>query len=469
MKVYFINSPSKTQINKEGRCMVKKSAWTFTFPPFSLASCAAVIREMGSEVRIIDCVAEGINLMGLKEQVKQYNPDLIILNTSTPTIVDDMEIIDNLKINNPKIRTGVIGIHPTSLPEEVFKMSKGLDYIIRGEPEMILKDLVLAINKKKSLSKIKGLSYRINGKIFHNPPREFIQDLDSLPFPAWDLLNINNYTLPFKEDPFLMVVPSRGCPHNCIFCNAKIYYGNKVRLRSPKRIVDEIEWAKNNFKVKNFHFWTESFTLNRNFALEISKEILKRNVRINWTCNSRVDNVDLELLEFMKKAGCWMISFGIESGDQYILDNAKKGITLEESVNAVKLSKQVGLDVSIQCIIGLPGETKKTALKTITFAKSLNADYAQFYCAVPFPGSDFYYLAKKNKWLTNIDWAKFEQDQSVLNLGNLKAQDIMKLRKMAYISYYTSPRKIYHVFLKFKHNSNFIKFIHRLKSFLSWI
>jgi len=469
MKVYFINPPATIPISREGRCMIRKSAWAFTLPPISLAYCAAILREEGFEVKIIDCIAEGINQLVLKEKIKQYNPDIIILNTATSSIVNDIKIADDIKEINPLVKVGVIGIHPSSLPDETFSLSKGLDYIIRGEPEFTIRDLALALDNNQPLSKVEGISYRIGEKIFHNSSRELIKDLDSLPFPAWDLININNYKLPFTNEPFLLIVPSRGCPHQCIFCNARIYYGDVIRLRSVKKVISKIEWVKNNFGVKNFHFWTESFTLNRDFALEISKEILKRNIQINWTCNSRVDNVDLELLEFMKKAGCWMISFGIESGDQCILDNAKKGITLEQSIDAVKLAKKAGLEVSIQCIIGLPGETKKTALKTIAFAKSLNADYAQFYCAVPFPGSDLYHLAKEKNWLSTKDWSKFDQSQSVLNIDTLKAVAIMRLRRNAYFNYYLSPKQFFRTLKKIITSSDLKNLIPTIKNFLNWI
>jgi len=469
MKVYFINPPATIQINREGRCMIRKSAWTFTFPPISLASCVAVLRERGFGVKITDCIAEGINFSILSEEIKKYNPDLVILNTATPSIVSDIKVADSIKKIDPIIKVGVIGIHPSSLPNETFGISKSLDYIIRGEPEFTIRDLALALDNNQPLSKVEGISYRINGQIFHNSSRELIKDLDSLPFPAWDLIDINNYKIPFTNSPFLLIVPSKGCPYKCIFCNAKTYYGDKIRLRSPRKVADEIEWAKTNFKVEDFHFWTESLTLQKNFALSVADEILKRNLKIRWTCSSRVDNIDLELLEKMKKAGCWMIGFGIESGDQIILDNAKKGITLEQSKNAVKLAQKAGLEVSIQCIIGLPGETNKTALKTISFAKSLNADYAQFYCAVPFPGSDLYQIAKEKRWLSTNEWFKFDQSQSVLNLENFKAEEAMQLRRKAYFRYYINPKQIFRTLKKIKNVTELKDFLYMIKHFLSWI
>jgi radical SAM superfamily enzyme YgiQ (UPF0313 family) len=174
----------------------------------------------------------------------------------------------------------------------------------------------------------------------------------------------------------------------------------------------------------------------------VCEEILKRNLKIKWTCNSRVDAVDPSLLIKMKQAGCWMIGFGIESGNQMILDNTKKGITLEQSKKAVLWARKAGLQVTIQCIIGLPGETKQTAEDTIEFAKKLGAHYAQFYCAVPFPGSDLYQVAQEKGWLVTNNWAKFEQSQSILNLDIINYKEVEKLRRKAYLNYYLSFRQM---------------------------
>jgi len=469
MKVYLINPPAAIKMSREGRCMVRGSAWAMILPPFSLVSCAAVLRKNGFEVKVTDCIAEGINLSALEGEIKKYNPDLVILNTTTPSIDEDLKVVEIAKKISLKIKTGIIGIHPSSLPNKTFSLSKGLDYIIRGEPEISTKDLALVLDNNQPLSKVKGISYRIAGEIFHNPPREFIKDLDSLPFPAWDLIDVNNYKIPFTNNPFLLILPSRGCPYQCIFCNAKVYYGEKSRLRSPQKIVKEMKLIKDKFKVEDFLFWTESFTLRKRFVMEIADEILRRGLKFRWICSSRVDNVDLELLEKMKKAGCWMIGFGIESGDQKILNDSKKGITLEQSINAVRLAKKVGMEISIHCIIGLPGETKKTALKTLSFAKSLDADYAQFYCAVPFPGSELYKMAGEKKWLSTSDWSRFNQSQSVLNTETLKAEEVMQLRKKAYFNYYLRPKQIFGTLRKIRSVSELRSLFYLVKDFLGWI
>jgi len=469
MKVYFINPPAVVKMSREGRCMVKGSAWTFTLPPISLANCAAVLREKGFEVKISDCIAEGIDFFNLKKKIRRYNPDLIIFNTATPSINKDLKVAKITKEISNKIKVGAIGIHPSCLIKQTFSLSRELDYVIKGEPEFTVRDLALSLKNNQSLSKVEGLSYRIDGKIIDNPFRKFIENLNLIPFPAWDLIDVNKYRMPFTNKRFLLVNPSRGCPYQCIFCNSQIYYGKRLRLRSPKKIGEEIEWVKTNFKVDNFLFWTESFTIDKKFVIKLTDEILKKNLKIKWTCNSRVNNVDLELLKRMKESGCWMIGFGIESGNQKILDYSKKGVILKQSMNAVKLAKKAGIEVSAQFIIGLPGETKKTALETLSFAKKLDADYVQFYCAVPFPGSELYEMAIKRKWINNNDWSKFNQDESILNIETLSGEEVMKLRKKAYLSYYLRPKQIFRTLRKIKSLSEFKNFLDAIKNFFNWV
>jgi len=440
MKTYFINPPASSKISREGRCMVEGSAWGTVLPPISLASCASTVRNTGSEVMLDDCIAEDISLLDLEDRIKRFQPDLIILNTATPSIENDLKIAKLAKALNSSIKVGTIGIHPSILVDNTFSLSEDLDFIIRGEPEFTVRDLVLALRDNISLDQITGLSYRLNGKIFYNKSREFINDLDLLPFPAWDLVDISKYKITFTKNPYLLIIPSRGCPYNCIFCNSKVYYGQRLRLRSPQKIVDEMEWIQKKFKVNDILFWAESFTVNKEFVINICNEIMKRGLHIRWISNSRVDNVDWEILNMMKSAGCWMVGFGVESGNQVVLNNSRKQIRLSQSRDAVYLARKVGLQVSIHSIIGLPGETRKTALETINFVKQLDADFAQFYCAVPFPGSDLFNLAKQNKWLDNCKWSDFNQSHSVLTTNELDSKTVERLRRRAYLNYYLRPK-----------------------------
>jgi len=467
MKVFLINPPAAegVKVVREGRCMQRQGAWTSTWAPLTLALCAGILEKENIQVKLIDCIVKNINSNSLKKQIAEFSPDLIILNTSTPSIESDLSIAKLAKEILPQVKVGALGIHVSALPKDCFHLSLELDYCIRGEPEFIVKDLSLG----KSLEVIQGLSYRRNGKIIHNPAREFISNLDELPFPSWHLLDPSDYCMPFKNVPFLLVATSRGCPYKCTFCADKAFYGTKLRLRSPQRIVDELEWVKEKFGVEEFLFWSESFTINNHFVLEVCQEILSRRLKVAWVCNSRVDNVNLALLQKMKEAGCWMIGYGVESGNQQILDSVKKGTTLNQTKKAVQWAKEAGLEVTGHCILGLPGETEETIKQTIDFTIELDLDFAQFYCAVPFPGSELYHQARQQNWINTTQWTKFEQNFSILDLPTITADRIMELRRYAFKKFYLRKKLISKTLKRIKSFNQLKAFIRMIKDFLTWI
>lgn len=471
MEIYFINPPSANEMKqiREGRCMLHTNAWTSLWSPISLALCAAVVRKKGIEVKLIDCVAEEINFSILSQIIRNYSPDMVVINTSTPSIEDDLSTVKWIKNIDRNIKTTIIGIHGSILTEECFQMLPDLDFIVRGEPEETVCNLVLTIRDNKDISQVKGVSYRKSSKIIHNPSRDFIKNLDELPYPAWDLVNLSKYTLPFSNKRFLLIIPARGCPYGCTFCNSKSYYGTTLRMRSAENVVDELEWAKNTFGIEDFLFWTESFTLNRSFAQEMADGILKRKLKIYWICNSRVDDVDKELLKSFKEAGCWMIGYGVESGDQMILDRVKKGTHISQAIDAVSLAKKVGLEVVAYYVLGLPGETKKSIKKTVDLANKLNTDFAQFYCAVPYPGCELYEEAKEKKWINTDDWTRFEQNYSVLDLDSIAAKEVMFFKKRAYLCFYLHPKRICRILKKIRSIKLLLSLFRMVKDFLKWI
>lgn len=469
MKVLLINPPASNgvKIVREGRCMQRQGAWTSTWPPITLALCGGVLEKENIQVKLIDCIVKDSDSNSLKKQIAQFKPNLIILNTSTPSIESDLSMAKLAKEAFPEVKVAALGIHVTVLPEDCFNLSSNLDYCIRGEPEFIVRDLTLTLGDVGNVKDILGLSYRTDRKIIHNADREFIVNLDELPFPAWHLIDPGDYRMPFKNVPFLLVATSRGCPYKCTFCADKAFYGTKLRLKSPKRIVDELDWVKETFGVAEFLFWSESFTINNNFVMGVCEEILSRGLKISWVCNSRVDNVDLSLLRKIKEAGCWMIGYGVESGNQQVLDSVKKGTTLKQTKEAVKWAKEAGLEVTGHCVLGLPGETEETIKQTIDFTIELDLDFAQYYCAVPFPGAELY--PQVLNWINTTDWTKFEQNFSVLDLPNIKADRIMELRRYAFKKFYLRKKLILKTLRRIKSFNQLKTFIRMSKDFLTWI
>jgi radical SAM superfamily enzyme YgiQ (UPF0313 family) len=471
MHILLINPPSPGDypFTREGRCMQKEGVWTTVWPPISLCTIGAVLREAGFEVKIHDCPVEGINRDGLKTITADYKPDLLITNSSTPSIKHDLTIPALAKEAYLKVKVAAFGIHVGVLSEEVMCETPELDYILRGEPEFTALELAKALAKGETLQNIAGLSLRLNGKVEHFPDRGFFPDLDALPFPAWDLVNLDSYRLPFNRRKFVMVMSSRGCPYDCTFCVAQSYYGKKIRKRSAKRIVDEIEWNIKHNGISDFFFWSESFTILKKNIIELCDEIINRGLKIRWVCNSRADNIDRQMLGKMKSAGCWMISYGVESGEQAILDRAQKRITVEQVRNAVKLTRKLNFQIAGHFVLGLPGETEESLKKTEKLALELDLDYAQFYCASPWPGSRFYDEAKREGWLNTDDWDKYEQSFCVLDYPELSGERIMQIRDKMTKAFYYRPKIVWKTVKKIKSPTELKNFLGMIKDYLTWI
>ncbi|MDD4894478.1 MAG: radical SAM protein [Candidatus Omnitrophica bacterium] len=472
MKIYLVNPPAVNGIKmvREGRCMQRKGAWTTVWPPVTLATMAAMLLKDGIEVKLNDCIVEEISFGQLKINIEEFKPDLVVINTATASIYSDLDCARIAKEVFPEIKALAFGLHVTALPEEAFLMDPFLDYIIRGEPEFCLLELDRQLkNGDNQLFKIKGLSFRNGSRIEHNQERAFQDDLNTLPFPAWELIDIKNYLLPFSREPFLLVTTSKGCPHSCLFCPAKPFYGNRVRLRDAKIIADEMEYIKNRFGVSQFLIWSESFTEYRDYVVGLCEDMIYRRLDVRWVCNSRVDKVDKELLGLMRRAGCWMIGYGVESGSQQILDAAGKDISVKQIENAVTLAKASGMEVVAHVIFGLPGETMKTGIDTINWLNKLNIDFAQFYCAVPWPSTILYKMAKEKGWLVSGDWALYEQNNYVMDTGSIRPRQVEYLRRLAMFKFYSSPKRAFKMLRAIDSFKKLKIFLATLKEFIKWI
>lgn len=450
--------------------MQRDGAWTSVWAPVTLATAAAVLRQSGFEVELIDSTVEDVDWKVLRQTIAEYDPWMVVINTATPSIESDLGVASLVNEVNPEIHTLALGIHVTALPDASFDLDPHIEMLARGEPEYTIRDAAVALKEGGDLSEVPGLSYRdMEGEVHHNEKRPFIDDLDQLPFPAWDLIDFGLYRMPFSGKPFLLVASARGCPYACTFCANKVYYGARLRRRSPERIVDEIEWIVENFGITDFLFWSESFTNDQEYAIETAEEIMRRGLDIDWVCNSRVDTVSPRLLRTIKEAGCWMIGYGVESGSQEVLDRVRKGTSLTDAVQAVRMAHEVGLEVTGHCMLGFPGETRETMQSTVDFAKFLELDYAQFYCAVAFPGSPLYENCEENGWLVESDWKYFEQNFSVIRTPQLTPDEVMKARETAFRQFYTQPRVVTGSLRKIRSGGDITNFARMLRDFLGWV
>lgn len=447
MKVFLVNPPMLDggyQI-REGRCMVSKEMWAAMWPPISLVTCAAVLRDEDINVEVLDCAASNVNYKKLSKIIRHQQPDLIIMSSATPSIVNDLLIVDAFKKTFKNIKVGIIGIHGTVLPNDCFDISDELDFIIRGEPEFTLKELAITLRDCGSLSRVKGLSYRDNSNVWHNEDRGYIEDLNMLPYPAWDLIDKSFYRLPPLHKVYLLVEGARGCFNGCDFCNASAYYGNNIRVRSPARIVEELAYFCESYSIYDFLFWAESFTVLKDHIVAVAKLIIKRKMNIRWMCNSRVDTVDFELLKIMKESGCCLICYGIESSSQRVLNIMKKNTTIQQARYAIEITKRAGIMAAANFIIGYPGERVDEINETIQFSKSLNLDFAQFYYATPYPGTKIFERIKNN-FTWDEKWHKVRQEYPLIAELGLTQTDTWRLRRKAYMEFYLRPHIIFNLF-----------------------
>lgn len=439
-KVLLLNPPhpQKKGFTREGRCTQGAGVWATQWPPLSLATTAAFLERDGHQLKVIDCPAVGMDHARLVAVTRAFQPRFVFWSTATPTLKTDLELGRSIKAAAPHSITGVFGTHVTALPESALRYP-WIDMAVRREPEQTIREVCL--QGSAHLEDIEGLSfrYRDRAEIHHSPDRALLNP-DDIPAPAWTYLDLSFYRLPLKGPPFLIVAPLRGCPYPCTFCTASLYYGKRFRKRPVKSVADEIAGNIRRFNVRDFFIWADTFTADTTYVKTFSREIMKRTLKISWTCNSRVDTVDREMLSLMKGAGLWMISFGLESGNQYVLDQTGKGITIEQSRYAVSLAHALGIKTSGHFVMGLPGETERSMRKTLAFALELPLDIAHFYAAAPFPGTRLYDLASANGWIRT--GAAFGQEHAAMDLPGLPGSRVDEFRRYAYRRFYGRPRVV---------------------------
>ncbi len=409
-------------------------------PPLGIGYLAAYIREAGHDVILIDGFEENLSKQDLINRIKRFSPDVVGISTLTANLYRGYEMAKVIKEIDDKIKIVMGGPHVSFTPEESLRECPYVDVIVRGEGEITLSELLKELEKKKpDLKSVQGITWRTqDGKIVSNPPRTLIEDLDKLPFPAYDLLPMNRYRANKKVITGSMIT-SRGCPFGCIFCSSSKLMGKRWRGRSPENVVEEMELLIKKYGVNEIEFLDDTFTFNKERAIKIANLIRKRGLEIAWGCSSRVDTFDDEIAKELKKGGCYRIYMGIESGSQKILKILNKGITLEKAKKAVSIAKAHGLEVIGSFIIGVPGETKEDIISTIRFAKKLGIDYAQFTLLTPYPGTFIYQYALKNNLLLTKNWSLYGMLDPVMKVPGFTSKDLIKFIKKAYISFYINP------------------------------
>ena len=420
-----------------------KNALGFITPPLNLMYLASSLEKESFNVNIFDDDLLQRGYENVSKLAEKINPKLIGVTANTSTIKSAMRYVDLIKKLLPDSLIVIGGPHPTFMPLETLKSSENLDAVVVGEGEKTIVDLAKqSYNVNKNLDEVRGIVYRdLNyGNLKITQKRPLIKDLDSLPFPARHLIPFEAYDA--SKDQTSGIITSRGCVYSCNYCSSSLIMGKKFRSRSPGNVLDEIEELVDKYNINDIGFMDDTFMLNKRRADDIANEIKTRNVDISFVASSRVDRVDSSVLQNLKSAGLKTIYYGVESGSQRILDLMKKGITIKQAENAVKMAKDVGLEVLTSFILGYPGETEDDMNKTINFSTKLNSDYCQYSILTPFPGTPIYNELKDKDLIDNEDWHKFTVLKPILKYEEIGLSKKMVERKLAtaYLKFYTRPK-----------------------------
>lgn len=443
MKILLINPPQLEAIDPSlPRIFQEKED---PMPPLGLMHLSSYLKKFGQknhQIKILDCQLEKINHEHLEKIILEENPDIFGITATSFSLPAAIQAADIMKKINPETKIVIGGPHVYIYPTETLSL-KVIDYIVLGEGEETFTELVNNIDRQNNLYKIKGLGFKKDGRAVINEQREPIKNLDSLPFPDRRLLPYEKYESALsRKMPITTMFSSRGCPFRCLFCN-RPHLGKVFRARSAKNVVDEMEECVK-IGIQEIFFYDDTFTVDRERVADICEEILNRKLNIYWDVRARVDTVDEKLLILMKKAGCQRIHYGVEAGTQKILNTLRKGITLEQVEKAFSITRKIGIETLAYFMMGSPGETKEDILETISFAKKIKPDFVNFSITTPYPATDLYVLGLQKNLLPYDYWKKFAENPSIdfkpmVWEENLKKEELKKLLKKAYLSFYFRP------------------------------
>ncbi|MEW6008117.1 MAG: radical SAM protein [Candidatus Omnitrophota bacterium] len=472
MKILVLNEPYVPNFCRTQRWPARTRGRVLRAPDW-LAYLTAVLEKDGFQVKLRDLIAEGKTKNDLRPILIEENPDFVVLDSTTPSIYSDIECAKIIK-ETTTAKVIMVGPHISALPEETLREAgRSIDVACIGEYDYTVSEIV---KNWTNLKEVKGIAYLENGQVKKSLSRTLIENLDELPFPAWQHLDLLKYFDGGKLYPYIDIISGRGCPNRCSFCLwPQVMHGLKYRFRSPKNVVDEIEYDIRllpQILKGEFFFEDDTFTVNKERAILICEEILKRKLKITFSLNARVDSPDYEMFKIMKKAGCRELLVGFESGVQKILDNVNKNISIEESRKFMDLAKRCGLQVHGCFVIGLPGENEETARETIDFALSLNCETIQFAGAVPFPGTEFFELAESNGWLLSKDWSCWlgeGEQKGVVSYPGISQEKINYYVDLGLKKFYFRPSYMLRFLFNTRSSSDLYRKIRGAWNFISYL
>ncbi len=411
----------------------------YTWVPIGLLHLAAHLEKSGIEVKVIDSLTYGYSDEKILEMIETDCPQVIGFSIMTFQSIHSYRLAKKIKEKFPEIKIIYGGVHAKFLCEEPLKQGCG-DFVVVGEGEVTTMELLNAFEKSLPTDNILGIAYQKDGIFFHTPPRPLMQNLDELPYPARHLVEFERYNDHLADGtPAVSVMSGRGCPYECVFCGSPKIYGRRVRYRSLDHFFGEIDLIIEKYGRRAINIIDDTFALDKRRVIEFCNRLIRENYNLKWTCLTRVNTVDPELLKLMKKAGCVVIEYGLESGDERILKLIKKHINLDQARYAAKITREAGIKLETLFMIGNIGETRESIMNTINFAMTLKPDIASFQLATPFPGTEFFDLAKNYGKVVVNSWDEYLTYNVTFVPNGMTKEEMMELKKLAVMKHYTRP------------------------------
>ncbi len=438
----LINPPlvGGVAFTRQGRCQERQETLGTTKPPYTLAVMASLLRQQARTFRLIDQTGERITTEEVIERLDadRFEPTLIVFCSTIPTLRADVAEMVKLK-KRYAAPLVCFGPHASCAPMESMERAPEVDVMIVGEPE----DSVLALLDLASIDeadRVPAAVVRVGTTIVPNKGRGTFAAFPEMPFPAWDLLPLDRYRLPLVTQPYLLVETSRGCPYSCDFCVVPYFHGHKFRERSAKRLVDDIERGHREFGIDYFYLWGDTVTLNQKSFSQFCDELTARNLPVRWLANARADNLqDPAFVERLKRSGCWMLSMGVESASDDTRRDMLKRLEHAKIAVAFRNLRRVGIKSFGFFIYGYPGDTVASMEKTTRYAIDLDADFANFYPAVPYPGTEMYEKCRRDGMLTTDDWARMEYSYYIMRGSGLDEETVMRALNRARRRFFLRP------------------------------
>ncbi|MDD5173430.1 MAG: radical SAM protein [Candidatus Omnitrophica bacterium] len=443
-------------------------------PSLGLGYLASSLRRSHHDVKILDCVKEKITINRFRNVIAKEKPDIMGFQLYTSDLGFVKKALNISKEVNKDIVTVVGGHHPSAMPVETLEAIKDdLDFLFVGEAELSLPKLLDKLAKgDKRFDDVPGLAWREKGQIRLND-KFIIEDLDSLPMPAWDLIRPETYPESqhgafFKKFPIAPIILTRGCPYSCTFCAGNLVSGKRIRKRNIDNVLDEIRLLHNDYGIREFHIIDDNFTQDISYAKNFLRRLKALNLDISWAAPNgvRMDTLDEEILKLMKETGLYLISLGIESGSDEVLRRMKKGTDIAKIRRCVKMIKANGIDMAGFFILGFPGDTEKSIKDTIRFSIELGIIRANFMTYLPFPGSESYRELSAGKELEGVDWENFYFKDASYAPKGITRKRLKNLQRLAFARFYLRPRIILYN-IKSVQSLRHLGFLS--KRFVSWI